>query len=235
MMKCQKFYIVQFITEEGNGYSILAAGATDDVYRVFKNNSAFKGAKLVSFKEFIPNEQQRQVLYEGLATMGASAYAIAVMHGFVGSEEDWLKTLKGDSAYIIAVQNGYHGSVQEWLESLKGLSAFEVAVANGYVGTEEEWLASLKGDSAYTIAVQLGFEGTIEEWIASLEGDSAYDIYVKHTTDVPVKTPEEWLDSNTAYYAAQQGGYTNTREMFYHNLSSVDNKMIIRDYTIEEE
>ena len=45
-----------------------------------------------------------------------TAYAIAVEHGFRGTEKEWLDTL---SAYGIAVANGYHGTEQEWLESLK--------------------------------------------------------------------------------------------------------------------
>ena len=42
------------------------------------------------------------VIYDGSLTMdlndyrGLSAYEIAVKHGFVGSEEDWLKSLKGE-------------------------------------------------------------------------------------------------------------------------------------------
>lgn len=61
---------------------------------------------------------------------------------------------QGKSAYEIAVENGFVGTEAEWLESLKGKdgeyagagkSAYEIAVENGFVGTEQEWLASLKG------------------------------------------------------------------------------------------
>ena len=51
------------------------------------------------------------------------------------------------SAYELAVENGFVGTEQEWLNSLKGKSAYELAVENGFVGTEQEWLDSLKGDS----------------------------------------------------------------------------------------
>ncbi len=50
------------------------------------------------------------------------------------------------SAYDIAVKNGFVGTEQEWLLSLKGKSAYELAVENGFVGTEQDWLESLKGD-----------------------------------------------------------------------------------------
>ena len=50
------------------------------------------------------------------------------------------------SAYDIAVDNGFVGTEQEWLDSLKqGKSAYEIAVENGFVGSEVEWLESLKG------------------------------------------------------------------------------------------
>lgn len=82
---------------------------------------------------------------------GKSAYEIAVEHGYVGTEEEWLASLQGEpgkSAYQIAVEHGYRGTEQEWLSSLKGPqgdSAYEVAVQQGYVGTKDEWLASLVG------------------------------------------------------------------------------------------
>ena len=89
------------------------------------------------------------------------------------------KGLDGKSAYEIAVEHGYKGTEEEWVWSLKGdpgrdgMSAYEIAVLNhGFVGTEEEWLDSLKqveaGKSAYDSAVEGGFEGTEEEFNKSL-------------------------------------------------------------------
>jgi hypothetical protein len=97
---------------------------------------------------------------------GLSAYQVAVKDGFVGSEQEWLDSLRaqgggsngqnGLSAYQVAVQNGFSGTEQEWLDSLRaqgggsngqnGLSAYQVAVQNGFSGTEQEWLGALKGD-----------------------------------------------------------------------------------------
>lgn len=54
---------------------------------------------------------------------------------------------KQNSAYEIAVKNGFVGTESEWLESLKGKSAYEIAVENGFVGTEKEWLESLQGQN----------------------------------------------------------------------------------------
>jgi len=80
------------------------------------------------------------------------AYAIAVKHGFVGTVEDWLISLKGDPGkdnYQLAVDAGFEGSLDEYLESLRGepgLSAYEIAVKHGYQGSEVEWLESV-GDN----------------------------------------------------------------------------------------
>ena len=53
---------------------------------------------------------------------GASAYQIALNHGYVGTQSEWIESLKvvGDSAYQVAVDNGFNGTVDEWILSLKG-------------------------------------------------------------------------------------------------------------------
>lgn len=52
-----------------------------------------------------------------------TAYQIAVANGFVGTEVQWLESLRGAdgrSAYQLAVENGFQGSEAQWLLSLKG-------------------------------------------------------------------------------------------------------------------
>ena len=51
---------------------------------------------------------------------GKSAYEVAVDAGFVGTEAEWLASLKGDSAYEVAVDAGFVGTEAEWLDSLRG-------------------------------------------------------------------------------------------------------------------
>ena len=95
-------------------------------------------------------------LIEGL---GKSAYAIAVAHGFRGTEQEWLNSLQG----VQGPQGEpgpkgepfrYEDFTAEQLEALKGpkgdkgedgLSAFQIAQLNGFQGTYVEWLKSLKG------------------------------------------------------------------------------------------
>ena len=163
---------------------------------------------------------------------GRTAYQEAVKAGFVGTEVEWLDSLKGapgipgtagGSAYEIAVKNGYEGTEAEWLDTLKGDpgtpgtaggSAYEIAVKNGYEGTEAEWLDSLKGDpgtpgaaggSAYEIAVKNGYEGTEAEWLDTLKG-------------VP-GTPG--AAGGSAYEIAVKNGYEGTEAEWLDTLKGV--------------
>jgi len=135
---------------------------------------------------------------------GKSAYEIALENGFVGTETEWLESLKGADGKDgingkdgvdgapgqdgIDGQNGTDG--QNGVNGSDGKSAYEIAVENGFVGTESEWLVSLEGSdgkdgqdgvngsdgkSAYIIAVEHGFTGTETEWLASLKGADGKD------------------------------------------------------------
>ena len=106
---------------------------------------------------------------------GDSAYQIAVNNGFVGTEEEWLASLKGKKG-----DTGSQGPQGEKGDTgdtgatgPEGKSAYQVAVDNGYKGTEQEWLASLNGKSAYQVAVEGGYTGTEAEYneLLSTVGD----------------------------------------------------------------
>ena len=121
---------------------------------------------------------------------GKSAYQIAVDGGFVGTEAQWVASLKGakgtdgtngKSSYQLAQDAGFVGNEAAYLASLKGdqgdvgdvgaagKSAYEVAVAGGFVGTEAQWLLSLKG-----IQGDKGTDGT-----NGTNGQSAYELAVE--------------------------------------------------------
>lgn len=120
-------------------------------------------------------------LIEGL---GKSAYAIAVAHGFRGTEQEWLDSLKG----LQGPQGDpgpkgdpfrYEDFTPEQLEVLKGpkgedgLSAFNIAQLNGFQGTYVEWLKSLKGKDGASAtadnAHQLLLQGNV--WAESASVD----------------------------------------------------------------
>lgn len=68
--------------------------------------------------------------------------SLDVKHSLIGNIH-LIKAINGHSAYDIACLNGFKGTEKEWLDSLNG---YGIARLNGFKGTEEEWLASLKGD-----------------------------------------------------------------------------------------
>ena len=126
-------------------------------------------------------------LIEGL---GKSAYAIAVAHGFRGTEQEWLDSLKGlqgpQGEQGKQGQKGdpfrYEDFTPEQLEALKGpkgdkgkdgLSAFQIAQLNGFQGTYVEWLKSLKGKDGASAtadnAHQLLLQGNV--WCESASVD----------------------------------------------------------------
>lgn len=90
---------------------------------------------------------------------GKSAYQIAIENGFVGTEIEWLESLKGadgkdgingkDGADGLPGKDGIDGKNgadgHDGVNGIDGKSAYEIAVANGFIGTESEWLESLQG------------------------------------------------------------------------------------------
>lgn len=70
---------------------------------------------------------------------GYSAYEIARIHGFEGTEEEWLQSLvgaDGKSAYELAVENGFKGTEEEWLGSFGAGS--DIVIGNGLKQTFED-------------------------------------------------------------------------------------------------
>lgn len=123
-------------------------------------------------------------LIEGL---GKSAYAIAVAHGYKGTESEWLDSLKGlqgpqGEPGPKGAPFQYEDFTPEQLEALKGpkgdkgedgLSAFNIAQLNGFQGTYVEWLKSLKGKDGASAtadnAHQLLLQGNV--WCESASVD----------------------------------------------------------------
>lgn len=75
--------------------------------------------------------------------VGRSAYEEAVRLGYVGTEEEWVTSLKGENAYQLAVIHGYTGTIDQWLQSLIGKTAYASAIDGGFEGTEEQFNTSL--------------------------------------------------------------------------------------------
>lgn len=229
---------LQNITVSSDGlYSIYfikdgkCINATGKILNVVQNRACPKNSYILfDYSEDNSNKRERIQFYRVQSIKDITpndAYHIALEHGFVGTVEDWLESLKGQpgmSNYELAVEAGFEGSEEEYLDSLKGKSAYQIALEHGFLGTEEDWLKSLvgkDGKSAYESAVEKGFLGTEEEWLASLKGSdgaSAYQIAVKNGFD---GNETEWLESlrgpagKSAYEIAVEKGFEGTEEEWF--------------------
>ncbi|MEV6399628.1 hypothetical protein AB0M39_33420 [Streptomyces sp. NPDC051907] len=90
---------------------------------------------------------------------GKSAYQSAVTVGFIGTEAEWIASLRGPkgdkgdtgatgAASTVPGPKGDTGAIGA--AGPAGSSAYAVAVAGGFVGTEAQWLATLVGPKGDT-------------------------------------------------------------------------------------
>ena len=101
---------------------------------------------------------------------GKSAYEIAVEHGFVGTEVEWLESLKGvDGKDGVNGKDGCDG--RNGVDGLLGKDGKDGA--DGLPG--RDGIDGIDGKSAYIIAVEHGFSGTETEWLQSLKGADGKD------------------------------------------------------------
>ena len=96
---------------------------------------------------------------------GKSAYEVAVAYGFVGTEVEWLESLKGvDGKDGVNGKDGCDG--RNGVDGLPGKDG--KSGADGLPG--RDGIDGTDGKSAYIIAVEHGFSGTENEWLQSLKG-----------------------------------------------------------------
>ena len=101
---------------------------------------------------------------------GKSSYEIAVEHGFVGTETEWLESLKGvDGKDGVNGKDGCDG--RNGVDGLPGKDG--KSGADGLPG--RDGIDGTDGKSAYIIAVEHGFTGTENEWLQSLKGADGKD------------------------------------------------------------
>ena len=117
---------------------------------------------------------------------GKSAYEIAVEHGFVGTETEWLESLKGvDGKDGVNGKDGYDG--RNGADGLPGKDGKDGA--DGLPGRDGiDGINGSDGKSAYIIAVEHGFSGTENEWLQSLKGADGRDGITPDMSDYATKT-----------------------------------------------
>ena len=122
---------------------------------------------------------------------GKSAYEIAVEHGFVGTEVEWLESLKGvDGKDGVNGKNGCDG--RNGVDGLPGKDGKDGADGvpghNGADGKNGvDGINGSDGKSAYIIAVEHGFSGTENEWLQSLKGADGKDGITPDMSDYATK------------------------------------------------
>ena len=134
-----------------------------------------------------------------------SAYDIAVENGFVGTEEEWLESLKGEdgkSLHILDIYNAailsgeFNGSLLEFVEvyfdgvPIEGKSAYDVYVESledpSTAMSEADWLASLKGDKG-----ESGADG---------EKGDAIDLYQTYLQLINLGSENGGLDKSVTFF-----------------------------------
>ena len=122
---------------------------------------------------------------------GKSAYEIAAEHGFVGTETEWLESLKGvDGKDGVNGKNGCDG--RNGVDGLPGKDGKDGADGvpghNGADGKNGvDGINGSDGKSAYIIAVEHGFSGTENEWLQSLKGADGKDGITPDMSDYATK------------------------------------------------
>ena len=113
---------------------------------------------------------------------GKSAFEIAVEHGFVGTEDEWLESLKGaDGKDGVNGKDGCDG--RNGADGLPGKDGKDGA--DGLLG--RDGINGTDGKSAYIIAVEHGFSGTENEWLQSLKGADGRDGITPDMSDYATK------------------------------------------------
>ena len=163
---------------------------------------------------------------------GDSAYQVALNNDFIGSEKEWLDSLKGEKGE--KGETGAQGDPGEKGDpfTFEDFTPEQLALLKGEKGDPftfedftPEQLALLKGEdgedgkSAYQIAFEEGYDGTKEEWLKSLvgkDGKSAYEIAKENDFE---GSEQEWLDSLKA-------NVTVDTELSEESTNPVQNKVI---------
>lgn len=153
--------------------------------------------------------------------------------------------LNGASAYDIAVRNGFVGTELEWLESLKiGSSAYQVAVNNGFIGTEADWLASLNGtnglsgangkdtlniEDIFTAAKTNGYQGNFLDFLTDY---LKYNQVVMDNTYAVSKASLSAVSIYCYFNSITNQEYSTAGSGVIYKLDSSGNAYIITNYHV---
>lgn len=149
---------------------------------------------------------------------GKSAFEIAIEHGFVGTEAEWLKSLKD-----VDGKDGVNGLPgRDGIDGTDGKSAYIIAVEHGFTGTENEWLQSLKGaDGKDGITPDMSDYATktdiadLQKQIESISGISYISVFESGSD-----TLQKYGDSIYTYYNDGYRSLAGFAESYPHFCSA---------------
>ena len=167
---------------------------------------------------------------------GKSAFEIAVEHGFVGTETEWLKSLRGtdgkdglpgkDGADGLPGRDGTDGkNGVDGINGSDGKSAYIIAVEHGFTGTEDDWLQSLKGtDGKDGITPDMSAYATKSD-IAELQKqiESISDISYISVFESGSDTLQKYGNSVYTYYNDGYRSLAGFAESYPHFCSAENN------------
>src|SRR5699024_10662145 len=164
------------IDEDGNTTVTFNDGSTLIIPKGVQGERGLDGDS-VTFESLTPEQKSELTGHQGL-----SAYQVAVQEGFVGSEFEWLESLKGQDGV-----NGTDGKSFDY-ESLTPEQKAEIKGEQGdkgesfkYEDFTQEQLDELRGvdgadgKSSYELALETGYQGSLEDYLQSLHGKDGTD------------------------------------------------------------
>lgn len=138
-------YTLGMMTESGLENIIIASDGFYSVYYTFNAQKVSRTGKIL---HVCINESNRDKSY---ILLDCSEDNFNRRERIYFEQIYYIRDLTPNDAYRIAVKHGFQGTEQDWIDSMRyGKSAYEVACDNGFEGSEEEWLDSLigpKGDA----------------------------------------------------------------------------------------
>lgn len=112
----------------------------------FESLLTLNGDEFVEVVRLMPDGSYKN--YRTLASklrVGKTAYELAVDNGFVGTEVEWIASLRGESAYETAIRLGeFVGTTEQWVESMAALYERNVATHGSALVADETGVGQWK-------------------------------------------------------------------------------------------
>lgn len=137
-------YTLGIMTDSGLENVVISSDGFYSVYYIFNSEKISKTGKILNVFINESNEGRSYILLD------SSEDNFNRRERIYFEQIYYINDLTPNDAYRIAVKHGFVGTEQDWIDSMRyGKSAYEVACDNGFEGTEEEWLDSLNGPKGY--------------------------------------------------------------------------------------